>query len=330
MRFIVLGAGAVGGVVGGRLFQHRHEVVLVARGEHGKVLAEDGLTLVSATGVVTLPVPATDSLDSISWRGDEVVLMAVKSQDTEEALRQLGGVAPPSVTVVCAQNGVANEPAALRRFPNIYGICVMCPAAQIEPGVVVAESSPLTALLDIGRYPGGVDATAEAIAAAISESTMESVARPDIMRWKYAKLLSNLSNAVDALCGPGGRSSEVSARARQEGENCLVAAGIDYASREEDRARRGDRLHPTEVVGRERGGSSTWQSLLSRGTVEVDYLNGEVVLLGRLHGVPVPTNVLLQHLVNEKAWEHSGPGAMNPEELLAVLDNPAPPRATKP
>jgi hypothetical protein len=46
------------------------------------------------------------------------------------------------------------------------------------------------------------------------------------------------------------------------------------------------------------------------------------VLLGRLHGVPVPANVLLQRLVNEKAWEHSGPGGMNPEELLARLDRP--------
>ncbi|HXR22257.1 MAG TPA: 2-dehydropantoate 2-reductase N-terminal domain-containing protein [Acidimicrobiales bacterium] len=320
MRFIVLGAGAVGGVAGGRLFEHGHEVVLVARGEHGKVLAEDGLTLASATGVLTLPVPATDRLDSIRWTGDEVVLMAVKSQDTEEALRQLGAAAPPSVTVVCVQNGVANEPAALRRFPNVYGICVMCPAAHLEPGVVVAESSPLTALLDIGRYPSGVDDTAGAIADALSESTMESVARPDIMRWKYAKLLRNLSNAVDALCGPAGRSSEVSDRARQEGEACLVAGGIDYASDEEDRARRGDRLHPTEVVGRDRGGSSTWQSLLARGTVEVDYLNGEVVLLGRLHEVPVPANILLQRLVNAKSWEHSRPGDMSPEELLALLD----------
>ena len=68
MRFIVLGAGAVGGVVGGRLFEHGHDVVLVARGEHGKVLAEDGLTLASATGVLTLPVPATDRLDSIRWQ----------------------------------------------------------------------------------------------------------------------------------------------------------------------------------------------------------------------------------------------------------------------
>jgi len=323
MRFIVLGAGAVGGVMGGRLFEHGHDVVLVARGEHGKVLAEEGLTLASATGVLNLPVPATDRLDSIRWQGDEVVLMAVKSQDTEEALRQLGAVAPPSVSVVCVQNGVANEPAALRRLPNVYGICVMCPAAHLEPGVVVAESSPVTALLDIGRYPSGVDQTAEEVALALSESTMESIARPDIMRWKYAKLLRNLSNAVDALCGPAGRSSELSDRARQEGEACLVAAGIAYVSDEEDRARRGNRLHPTDVVGHDRGGSSTWQSLLSRGKVEVDYLNGEVVLLGRLYGVPVPTNVLLQHLVNEKAWQHSRPGAMSPEELLSLLDRPA-------
>ncbi|HUC15974.1 MAG TPA: 2-dehydropantoate 2-reductase N-terminal domain-containing protein, partial [Acidimicrobiales bacterium] len=87
MRFIVLGAGAVGGVVGGRLFEYGHDVVLVARGEHGKVLAEDGLTQASATGVLTLPVPATDSLETVRWHGDEIVLMAVKSQDTEEALR---------------------------------------------------------------------------------------------------------------------------------------------------------------------------------------------------------------------------------------------------
>ena len=79
---------------------------------------------------------------------------------------------------------------------------------------------------------------------------------------------------------------------------------------------------PPRSSGRDRGGSSTWQSLLARGTVEVDYLNGEVVLLGRLHGVPVPANVLLQRLVNEKAWEHSGPGGMDPGELLALLDRP--------
>jgi 2-dehydropantoate 2-reductase len=319
MRFIVLGAGAVGGVVGGRLFEHGHDVVLVARGEHGHAIATRGLTLASAAGVITLPVPTIEQLDQIDWRGDEVVLLSVKSQDTEEALRQLGA-APAATPVACLQNGVANEPAALRRFGDVYGICVMCPAASMEPGVVVAESSPVTALLDIGRYPDGADATAEAIAAAFSASTMEALVRPDIMRWKYAKLLRNLANAVDALCGPGGRSSQVTELARQEGEACLLAAGIAYASDEEDRARRGDRLHPTDVVGHDRGGSSTWQSLArSTGTVEVDYLNGEIVLLGRLHGVPTPANELLQRLTNQKARAHSEPGRMRPEELLALL-----------
>ena len=54
---------------------------------------------------------------------------------------------------MCAQNGVANERAALRLFANVYGMCVMCPTGHLEPGVVEAYSSPVTGLLDIGRYP---------------------------------------------------------------------------------------------------------------------------------------------------------------------------------
>ncbi|HET9059545.1 MAG TPA: 2-dehydropantoate 2-reductase N-terminal domain-containing protein [Acidimicrobiales bacterium] len=321
MRFVVLGAGAVGGVIGGRLFQSGHDVVLVERGEHGLVLATDGLALASATGVVTLHVPTTDRLNRIAWEGEEVVLLAVKSQDTEDALRQLSAAAPLSTPVVCMQNGVANEPEALRRFPNVYGVTVMCPAAHLKPGLVVAESSPVTGLLDIGRYPSGADEVAERVAAAFRASTMGSIVRPDIMRWKYGKLLRNLGNAVDALCGPAGRSSAVTQLARTEGEACLRAAGIEFASEAEDEARRGDLLHPTDVVGQERGGSSTWQSLArSRGTTEVDYLNGEIVLLGRLYGVPTPMNELLQRVINQKARAHSEPGTMSPEELLSLMD----------
>lgn len=328
MRYIVFGAGAVGGVVGGRLFEHGHDVVLVARGEHERVIASDGLALASATGVANLRVPVTDRPDRVAWTGDEVVLLSVKSQDTEAALRQLAATAPASTPVVCVQNGVANERATLRRFVNVYGICVMCPATFLKPGIVVAESSPVTALLDIGRYPGNdgeeagqaPDPVAAEVAAALSASTIESVVRPDIMRWKYAKLLRNLANAVDALCGPAGRSSEVVQLARKEAAACLDAAGIPYASQEEDDARRGARLHPTEVVGFERGGSSTWQSLArSVGSTEVDYLNGEIVLLGRLHGVPVPVNELLQRLVNQMARARSRPGTMTPEELLSLI-----------
>lgn len=321
MRFVVLGAGAVGGVVGGRLFQYGYDVVLLARGEHGRAIAASGLTLASASGVLSLPIPVMNGPDDVGWRDDDTVLLAVKSQDTEQALRQLSGTAPPSVAVVCMQNGVANEQAALRRFENVYGICVMCPASHLEPGVVVASSSPISALLDIGRYPEGVDARAEEVARAISASAMESVPRADIMRWKYAKLLRNLGNAVDAICGPGHRGTRLAQLALAEGEAVLVAAGLPFASAQEDTERRGDRLSPgDDVSGYPRGGSSSWQSLArSQGTVEADYLNGEIVLLGRQHGVLTPVNEVLRRVANQLASEHLPPGSMEPDDVLALI-----------
>ena len=321
MRFVVFGAGAVGGVVGGRLFEHDHEVLFIARGQHREALARDGLTLRCPSGSTTLPVPVVDGPDKVDWREHDVVLLAMKSQDTEPALRQLDACAPPSVAVVCLQNGVSNERAAMRRFSNVSGVCVICPAAHLEPGVVVARSAPVTAVLDIGRYPKGLNVTAEAVAAAFTSSTMESVARPDIMRWKYAKLLRNLGNAVDAICGPGERGSRLAHMARQEGEACLVAAGIDYASDAEDRARRADHLKIGEVSGQHRAGSSSWQSLArSQGSIEADFFNGEIVLLGRSHGVPTPVNELLRRLANQMARDRAAPGTISPDEVLGLLD----------
>ncbi|MGH9107469.1 MAG: ketopantoate reductase family protein [Acidimicrobiales bacterium] len=321
MRFVVFGAGAVGGVVGGRLFQHGHDVLLLARDDHARRIAAAGLTLASASGVVVLPVPVADNPREVDWRPGDVVLMSVKSQDTETALQQLSAAAPATVPVVCLQNGVANEPAALRRFADVYGACVMCPASHLEPGVVVASSSPITAILDIGRYPAGAGAVAEMVATALTKSTMESVARPDIMRWKYAKLLRNLGNAVDAICGPGQHESRLAHLVHEEGEACFVAAGIDFVPTDEDRARRGDLLHPgDDVSGFPRGAGSSWQSLaMSRGTIETDYLNGEIVLLGRLHGVATPVNEVVRRVANQMARDYVPPGTMTPEDVLALV-----------
>jgi 2-dehydropantoate 2-reductase len=55
--------------------------------------------------------------------------------------------------------------------------------------------------------------------------------------------------------------------------------------------------------------------------VETDYLNGEVVLLGRLHGVPTPANELLQRLANEAAREGRRPGSLGERDLLALLQS---------
>jgi 2-dehydropantoate 2-reductase len=131
----------------------------------------------------------------------------------------------------------------------------------------------------------------------------------------------NLGNGVEALCGPGARGGQLVRILREEGEACLLAAGIAYVSTEEDEARRGDLLVMGPVAGQERGGGSTWQSLRrGAGAVEVDYLNGEVALLGRLYGVPTPANALVQMRVNAAAGSRQAPGLMDESELLAELD----------
>jgi len=76
-------------------------------------------------------------------RIDDLVILAVKSQDTTGALRHLAQVAPASTAIVCAQNGVENERMALRIFQHVYGMCVMCPLPTSRPRVQ-ANSAPVT------------------------------------------------------------------------------------------------------------------------------------------------------------------------------------------
>jgi 2-dehydropantoate 2-reductase len=322
MRFVVFGAGAIGGVVGGRLGQHGHDVAFIARGAHGDAIAKSGLRVDDPTGSITLrPSLVAAHPSGIDWRDDDVVLLSVKSQDAAGALTSLFEEAPPTTAIACLQNGVANERLALRWFSRVYGVTVMCPAAHLEPGLVVAYSSPTTALLDIGRYPEGEDEVAAAIAGCFNASSMHSIVRPDIMRWKYAKLvLMNLANAVDALCGPDARGGELAKIIRHEGVEVLRAAGIDFASKEEDRLRRGDLLNIGEVPGQPWSGSSSWQSLArSAGTIETDYLNGEIVLLGRLHGIAAPANERVQRLAARAAGEGWPPGSVREGHILELI-----------
>ena len=268
---------------------------------------------------VTLRVPTVSEPAEVSWDsdgdGDPVVLLAVKGQHTDHALTQLA-VAPASTPVVCMQNGVENERRVLRHFPHTYGLCVMCPATQLQPGVIQVHSSPVSGLLDLGCFPAGIDARGQAIADAIATTTFQSVARPDIMRWKYRKLLMNLANAVEALAGPEGRFGPLAREAQREGKEVLAVAGIDVASSEEDRERRGDHLQMEPTPSGEWQGGSSWQSLArGAGSIEAEFLNGEIVLLGGLHGVATPVNALLERLAIRAAAEGAGAGTWRIEEL---------------
>lgn len=319
MRFVVFGAGAIGGVLGARLHQAGSEVTLIARGPHYEAIRKHGLTLETPDETSVLKIDAVDDPAGIEWRGDEAVLLTMKTQDTAAALAALRALAPATVPVVCVQNAVENERIALRRFANVYGSVVMSPTAHIDPGVVQGFGTKVSGVIDLGRYPEGVDDCAREIAESIDASHFDSEARPDIMRFKYAKLIMNLGNVVGAIVQPGSVRDELSERVKEEGRSVLDAAGIDHTAGDvSDAIGRWQRYGVRDIPGKQRGGSSTWQSI-ARGAagIETDYLNGEIVLLGRLHGVPASVNEALCVLADRHLREGRKPETLAAEEVLA-------------
>jgi ketopantoate reductase len=89
MRFVIFGAGAVGGVVGARLHQAGCDVTLIARGAHYQSIKRDGLRLETPVERVVLEIPVVDDPAAVDWREDHIVLLAIKSQDTAPALAAL-------------------------------------------------------------------------------------------------------------------------------------------------------------------------------------------------------------------------------------------------
>jgi len=135
-------------------------------------------------------------------------------------------------------------------------------------------------------------------------------------------LLTNLGNVLDAACGPAATDPvprEIEQRARAEGVACLRAAGIEWAGESPDEDILAELPPMLPVHGRMRPGGSTWQSL-ARGhaSLEADYLNGEIVLLGRLHGVATPVNAALQRLAWRLVREGLAPGSVDVSELLTA------------
>ncbi|HEY8981696.1 MAG TPA: 2-dehydropantoate 2-reductase N-terminal domain-containing protein [Streptomyces sp.] len=329
MRYIIIGAGAVGGTIGGRLAGAGREVVLVARGAHKAAIEEHGLRLHVPEGELTYPLPVVDGPEALGeLRADDVLILAVKTQDTEAALAVWGpapvaggGSAAERLPLLCAQNGVEGQRLALRRFSRVYGVCVWLPSAHVEPGAVSAAGAPLTGILHLGRFPHGTDATAHRVAEDLEAAKFEAPVVPDVTRWQYAKLLTNLANATEAVSGHEGAVA-LWERVREEGEAVLKAAGIAYTGTEEEKALRGDKITLVPLPGAPRGGGSSWQSLArGTGSIEADHLNGEIALLGRLHGVPTPLNSLLQRLANQFAREHRPAGSLPVEELLRLADD---------
>jgi 2-dehydropantoate 2-reductase len=319
MRFVIYGAGAIGGSIGARLAQHGHDPVLIARGAHLEAMQRNGLRLRTPNEDIRIPVTAVGHPSEVDWRGDEVVLLTMKSQHTEDALEALRAAAGTGVPVVCAQNAVENERMAARRFRHVYSMLIQMPATFLDPGEVLTIGVDVTGVLPAGRYPSDVDATIEAVCATLNTSGFRSWAEPHTLRLKYAKLLYvNLDNAVQAACGTAGGTEHLSRLLIEEGARVLDAAGIDYASSEEFAERA--RMQRGAIEGFDRtAGGSTWQSLTrAAGSIETDFLNGEILLLSVLHGIEAPINRAMQDRVARMLASGEPAGSVPAEEVLAL------------
>ena len=340
MRIAILGAGAVGSVLGSLLWRAGEDVVLVGRAAHVAAIHAAGLDVQGVLGGFRATPRAEERLSS----RPEVALLTVKTQDVAAALRDnlafLDGV-----PIVVLQNGLAGEDLAAGVVPRsqiVSGI-VSLHAQYLVPGhVVLMQSEGLT----IGRPDGPADETVEGIRRVLDKAVPTTTC--DNMRGaRWTKLVVNLNNVLPALTGAGFRYVYADRFLRRLALG-LMREGIAVAERSGIRFEplpgtpvpvvRLVRYLPAALAGGVaarkaaklethwplRG--STWQSVTRMRPTEIDYLNGEIVRAGRQAGVPTPLNETVVALMRRVEDERRFLAPREVEESLAKASLPGPVR----
>jgi 2-dehydropantoate 2-reductase len=297
MRIGIMAAGAVGGYFGGRLAAAGHDVTFFARSSNLAALRENGLTLKSTAGDLHLPkVNATD--DPAGVAPVDAVMFAVKLWDTEKAGELIKPIVGPKTRVITFQNGVDS----VERLRPILGDGVIGGTAQIAsviaaPGVI-NHTSPF-AILRCGREGGKADPELTAFVDTAKAAGLDIALNKDIDLevWKKFVFLVGLSSMTAATRLPiGGWRNDPDTRGmflKVMQEVVAVAQAKGIALRDgfaEDRLAFIDKNPP--------GFKASMAHDLDRGNrLELDWLAGSVVALGRQLGVPTPMNEAIYALL---------------------------------
>jgi len=288
-----------------------YDVILIGRPGHVNAIREHGLRFVTPTGTNILRLPAVTGPDQLDFGPDDVVFLCVKSQNTDEVLSDLRAVTE-DVPIFCFQNGVRNEEVATRYFPRVYGVVVRVGGVYLTNGEVIARRDPPGGFI-VGRYPAGTEDLVEPVAANLRTAGFFVMVTPDVMPYKWGKLMRNLANAIGAITNARGDDNDRIAKAvRQEAREILTQASIRWVLPEIP-------ISPRSTLDLE-AQSSTWQSLAhGQGTVETDFLNGEIVRLAKRLGRQSPINETLLRISQEMAANHEPPGKYTPTELCRLI-----------
>jgi len=319
IRIVIYGVGAIGGVVGGHLALAGKEVILIGRPDHVNAIREHGLRFVTPTDIHTLHLPAVTEPSQIDFRPEDVVLLCVKGQNTDEALRNLRTVVGDT-PIFCFQNGVRNEEIAVRHFARVYGVMVRVGGVFVNNGEVIARRDPPGWLI-MGVYPVGTDDLVDAVATNLRDAGFYILVTSDVMPYKWGKLMDNLGNAIGAITNmKRGDNNRIVRAAQQEAREILSKAGIRWISAEELA------LQWPEITVQPRSSldtkaqSSTWQSLTrQQGTVETDFLNGEIVRMAERLGTQAPINERLVRIAQQMATNRELPGKYTSAELCRLV-----------
>lgn len=299
----VLGAGAVGGALGGLLHRAGHRITLVARGAHLDALRRDGLRLLTPAGEETHAIPATDTVPTDT----DVVLLAVKADDIPRALTQV----PDGVPIVCLQNGLDSAATVAAAGHPAIAAMVWLPTTHLVPGEVRIHGWPHPGRVDLAAHPAPLTA---ALAAALRAAGVRSDPRPDIMARKRGKLLANLPAGLEVACGRV--DPALRRRLIAEAEATYRAAALDWVAPETLAADAAIETRP--AAGHPRRGSSMWQSLTRGRPAEVGAIYDDLLALADAHGVDAPLCRRLRTIVARL----DRPSALTPDALRALLTRP--------
>jgi 2-dehydropantoate 2-reductase len=311
-RIAIVGAGAIGSVLGALLARAGEDTTLIGRQDHVTAIQKDGLSVDGALGEFTVQIAATERLD---FRPD-LVLLAVKSQDVRtacQAIRPLAEDAP----VVTMQNGIRSDEivVSILGHRNIIGCVVYFNGRFLEPGHVTYG---LAGSLLIGEAFTENGDRVQEIASLLGRAIKVEL-YDNIQGARWTKLLVNsVGNWMDATTGLSLRVcmeypllKRLGALILKEGLSVVEKAGVQleplpgFSVAALKTTARAPLPIASAVLGMALGSgrtadavTSTLQSIRRGKFTEIDYLNGELVKLGQELGIPTPCNARVVELVH--------------------------------
>ena len=311
-KIAIIGAGAVGCGLGFLLSRAGREVTLIGRADQVEVLRTQGLRVEGYAGEHEVLIPAAERLDF----DPDLVLLAVKAQDVTGALKE-NRASCAGAPVVTMQNGVRSDALAAELLPReqIISAVVLLHANYLAPGSVTLMYE---GGLIIGRPFGPRDALVERTAEVLQQATPTRIS-DNIQGAHWLKLITDLNNALPALIDGTFHQvygdpflASLAIRIMREGLKTAQKAGIRLESLPDVSVglTRLVRFLPVRLAAKMAAArvnrmktswpllGSTLQSLRRKRSTEIDYLNGEVVELGKKTGTPTPLNAKIVELVH--------------------------------